>query len=112
MRMINAATEIKTLKKHIETVFKRRNNTTYRLWVVYDRFNKSINFFMLIQAKTKRPHSIPLHMVPTLDLAILEAILSELNESFQLPVIFINFEGLRFPKSNHLIQPPEPTNAN
>ena len=103
--MIKTDKEIKTLKTHIDETFKHLPNTLYRLWVVYDQYNESINFFMLIQAKRNRPHSIPLHMVPTLDLAVLEEIVNALKE-YQLPFVFVNFAERKWPQSQRRIQPP------
>lgn len=102
--MIKPEQEFKILQQHIDQTFQRRPNTIYRLWIVRDRFDQSVNFFMLIQPKLRRPHSIPLHMVLTLDLDIIETIITQIRHQYHLTMIFVGFEGLRWPTSQQLIQ--------
>lgn len=96
--------DLEIIMGRIQILFKRMNQTFYRIEVVNDKFDSGFNFFFHTQPKNKRVKSVPLHTVKKYELAYLEQLIKEIQKQTNLSIEFIGFEGMRWESSNRLIQ--------
>ncbi|KRM87333.1 acetyl-CoA carboxylase [Lacticaseibacillus thailandensis] len=92
------------INARIDQLFLRRSHTRYWITLVDDRYNHSYNFFFNIIPQKQRHRSIPLHSLPSGDLARLEATLTAIRHHTQLSIEIRGFQGLRWPSDGNLIQ--------
>lgn len=88
----------------IEQNFKRRYATLYWLQVVNDTYDQTYNFFINIQPRNQRRHSIPLHTVEEYDLSYLENLINQIRHRYHLTIVYDGFTGLKWPVKQELIQ--------
>jgi len=90
--------------ERIQINFTRQRRTEYWLQVVNDPYDQTYNFFINIQPKKQRIHSIPLHTVTKYDLIYLERLIDQISSVFQLSISYDGFTGLTWPVKQELIQ--------
>jgi hypothetical protein len=96
--------DLKIILERIELNFKRRPQTEYYLQVVNDTYDRTYNFFINIQPKNKRRHSIPLHTINNYKLSYLEKIISKILSKYHFTIMYDGFTGLKWPYKQELIQ--------
>jgi len=90
--------------ERIQIYFTRRPRTEYRLQVVNDKIDQTYNFFINVQRKGERVHSIPLHTIDDYNLSYLENLINKIMEKYQLSITYDGFTGLKWPMKQELIQ--------
>lgn len=84
--------DVKIILKRIQQHFKRVPNTIYKINVVDDRFDKCYNFFIYIEKRGKRQHSIPLRTIKNYDIDYLKEVISGIKEHYQLTFTYTGFK--------------------
>lgn len=83
--------DVKIILERIHENFKRVPNTIYKINVVDDRFDKCYNFFIYIEKRGKRPHSIPLRTIKNYNMDYLKEVVSGIKEHYQLTFTYTGF---------------------
>lgn len=96
--------DFKIIIERIQKNFTRRPRTKYWLQVVNDTYDRTYNFFINIQPKSKRMHSIPLHTVENYNLLYLEQLIDRISKQFHLTISYDGFTGIKWPVKQELIQ--------
>ncbi|WP_057803424.1 hypothetical protein [Pediococcus stilesii] len=96
--------DLDIIMRRIQILFKRMNQTLYRIEVVNDKFDEEFNFFFHIQPKNRRIKSVPLHAVKKYDLEYLEEIINLIKKQTNLSIEFIGFEDLHWQSNHRMIQ--------
>ena len=86
--------DVKIILKRIQQHFKRVPNTIHKINVVDDRFDKWYNFFIYIEKRRNRPHSIPLRTIKNYDINYLKEVVSGIKEHCQLTFVYTGFANL------------------
>jgi len=90
--------------ERIQIYFTRKSRTEYWLQVVNDKYDETYNFFINVQRKGERVHSIPLHTVEDYNLSYLEKLINKIMKKYQLSITYDGFVGLKWPEKQELIQ--------
>lgn len=96
--------DYQTIIARIEQHFTRKPQTTYCLQIVNDKYDQTYNFFINIQPRGKRQHSIPLHTVENYQLEYLEKLVDQITKSYHLTIIYDGFTKMKWPVKQELIQ--------
>jgi len=96
--------DLRIILERIQLNFTRRKDTEYYLQVVDDSYDRTYNFFINIQPRGKRVHSIPLHTVEEYELSYLEKIINKIMEQYKFSITYDGFVGKKWPLKQELIQ--------
>lgn len=96
--------DLKIITSRIDLLFTRKSKTRYWLQVANDTYDQTFNFFFLSQRPYQRLRCRPIHTVTNYDLGNLETLITDVNQAYKLTIDYTQFYGLRWPRSQRLIQ--------
>lgn len=98
--------DVSILDARIDQQFLRKYKHQYRIRVVYDPYDTTINFFIDIQFPPHRPKSVPLHSIRGDDQEYFEQVIDGVRAYTNLTMTFWGFGGTgwRWQRSGQLIE--------
>lgn len=103
---MSVAKDIRILNDRIDAAFRRRYRTRYVLMASKEPADGTISFFMNISPKGHRRRSVPLHSLPTDDLAYFEQVVAGVRRHTNLTLYFCGFgEKDYWPTTGRRIEP-------
>lgn len=95
--------DLELIMMRINIYFKKLSGHQYSIRVAYNKYDQNINFFFINKSRVNT-RSIPLHTIDTTDLEYFEELINAIKSRTGLSIYYTGFTGMRFPKSNKIIQ--------